>query len=82
MKERERETHSRAPLVPIKFLFIHLSAQRCIAPICCVQEWNLGLEPGDLASHAVMCPEWALSHANSVFPLGPVTCQPILPGVF
>lgn len=81
MKEREK-THSRAPLVPIKFSFIHLAAQRCIGPICHAQELNLGLELGDLGGHAVLCPAWTLSHANIVFPLGRVTCQPIAPGVF
>lgn len=55
-EKRERETHRRAPLVPIKFSFIHLAAQRCIAPICQAQELNSGLELGDLLSHAVLCP--------------------------
>lgn len=73
VSEREK-THSRAPLVPIKFSFIHLAAQRCIAPVCQAQELNLGLELGDLVSHAVLCPAWTQWHANIVFPLGLVTC--------
>lgn len=85
MKERKRNSEQST----ISFSFIHLAAQRCIAPICHAQELRLdrsaefgsGAER-DLVSHAVLCPAWTLSHANNVFPLGLVTCQPIVPGVF
>lgn len=85
MKERKRNSQQST----ISFSFIHLAAQRCIAPICHAQElwldgsteFGSGAER-DLVSHAVLCPVWTLSHANNVLPLGPVTCQPIVSGVF
>lgn len=45
-RERKEETRSGAPLVPIKFSFIHLAAQRCIAPICHAQELDHAAEFG------------------------------------